>query len=111
MICMGSTSEANIELQLSLGYGMGAGLSGGVGAMYNLYPSLPDLSETHGYGACVGGTGGNAVGGGGDLIFAGEGNELHPIGFGVHAGFEAGAEGHISQIYTWGLKIRWDRNN
>ncbi len=43
---------------------------------------------------------------GGDIINAGEGDDLHPIGFGMHAGVGSGAEIHVDMNNTVGTMNR-----
>ena len=99
-------SEDHIEFQWSIGDGVGGGAGADVGFMYNLYPSISDIEDIRNFGVNVGGSGGAEFGAGGDLIFAGEGDNLSPIGAGVHVGLAAGGEGHVLMTNTWGKRLR-----
>ena len=72
-----------------------------------MYPSLNSITDTRGFGANVGGSFSmEGVNIGGDIINAGEGDDLHPIGFGMHAGVGSGAEIHVDMNNTVGTMIR-----
>ncbi len=41
--------------------------------------------------------------GGIDIMFAGEGNDTHPVGFSLSLGVGEGLEAHFYGTYTWNL--------
>lgn len=66
---------------------------------------MKDISETRGYNVIAGISLGYKVMISGDILFAGEGDNIYPVGFAIAIGAGLGIETHINMINTWKLSV------
>ncbi len=90
----------NAALQFTCGDGIGGGAGLTIGPFEAIYPHVQSIKETEKFGVITGGSGGYLGELGADMLFGGEGDDLHPIGGSVGAYGGAGAEGHVIMGYT-----------
>lgn len=76
----------------------GAAVSGNI--VISIYPGMKNIEESEGYGTVMGIAGGVGPFGSIDLLFAGEGDDTHLVGFAISVGVGEGFNGHIDMIYT-----------
>lgn len=94
--------DGNFNGTLTGGAALAPGAECGGSLVIGFYPGMDSVDDVKGYGVNIGGSVGAGVVGGIDIVFAGEGNDLQPVGFTVSIGVGEALEAHTGMSYTGG---------
>ena len=98
--------NGNSDAQATAGYALSTQEKVALTGTISIYPGMKDVSESRDYFSVLGISGGLGIFGGIDIMFAGEGNETHPVGVSFSLGVGEGLEAHFNSTYTWRL-LEW----
>lgn len=93
-------TKGNIEFQGTVYAGQETGVEGRWAAVISVFPGMESVADSEEFGMMTGLSGGLGPFGGIDILWAGEGDDMHLAGFSILFGEGVGFSAHTKMAYT-----------